>query len=208
MRVEESRGMFDVENVPARSERAPIPVSDIDSALTSQLVVAWAGEAGEEPRLGWWRSDLVSEFGGQDLFSRLLPGTWRWAVLQGAREAARRTDTELRSHLHDPDRIISLFGLGFELDERVEERFQDLKHSGRTPDEALPGLAVASDGWDPDHFWDWVSGHGRADAVASPVGRRLKGDPPTALGQQVRRLIAGLAPASESYPLPHYRRTL
>jgi hypothetical protein len=58
--------MFDVENVPIRSERAPIPMSDIDAALTSQLVVAWAGETGEERRLGWWRSDLVSEYGGDD----------------------------------------------------------------------------------------------------------------------------------------------
>ena len=98
MRIEESRSMFDVEDVAATSARAPIPMSDIDMALTSQLVVAWAGETGEEPRLGWWRSDLVSEFGGEDLFRRLLPGTWRWAALQGAREAARRTDAELRSH--------------------------------------------------------------------------------------------------------------
>ena len=83
--------LFEVENLPPVHERAVIPMSDIDRALTSQLVVAWAGETGEEHRLGWWRSDLVSEYGGVDLFRRLLPSTWRWAVLQGAREAARRT---------------------------------------------------------------------------------------------------------------------
>ncbi|WP_237310550.1 BREX-6 system BrxE protein [Streptomyces sp. AMCC400023] len=198
--------MFDVENVPTGSERAPIPMSDIDTALTSQLVVAWAGETGEERRLGWWRSDLVSEYGGEDLFRRLLPGTWRWAVLQGAREAARRMDGELRRQDHDPDRIVSLFSLGFELDERIEERFQDLKRSGRAPDEALPGLAVIRDGWHPDHFWDWVIGHGEADMAASPVGRRLKGSPPIVLDQRVRKLVAGLTPATETYPLPHYRR--
>ena len=117
-------------------------MSDIDMALTSQLVVAWAGETGEERRLGWWRSDLASEYGGEDLFRRLLPSTWRWAALQGAREAARRVDAELRRRDHEPDRIVSLFSLGFELDERIEERLADLKRSGRTPDEALPGLAV------------------------------------------------------------------
>lgn len=199
--------MFDVEDVPTRSERAPIPMSDIDMALTSQLVVAWAGEMGEDRRLGWWRSDLVSEYGGEDLFRRLLPGTWRWAVLQGARETARRTDAELRRQDHDPDRLVSLFSLGFELDERIEERFQDLKRSGRTPDEALPGLAIVSAGWHRDKFWDWVSDHGEAEATASPVGRRLRGNPPSSLDQRVRKLVAGLAPAAETYPLPHFTRT-
>jgi hypothetical protein len=198
--------LFDVENVPIRSERPPLPMSDIDAALTSQLVVAWAGETGEERRLGWWRSDLVSEYGGEDLFRRLLPSTWRWAVLQSARETARRKDAEFRRQDHDPDRIVSLFSLGFEVDERVEERFQDLKRSGRAPDDALPGLAVVSEGWHRDRFWDWVIGHGEADAAASPVGRRLKGAPPTALDQLVRKLVAGLAPEAETYPLPHFRR--
>jgi hypothetical protein len=198
--------VFDVENAPIRSERPPLPLSDIDLALTSQLVVAWAGEAGEEGRLGWWRSDLVSEYGGEDLFRRLLPHTWRWAVFQSARETARRQDAEIRRQDYDPDRIVSLFSLGFELDERVKERFQDLKRSGRAPDEALPGLAIVSEGWHRDRFWDWVIGHGAADAVASPVGRRLKGSPPTALDQLARKLVAGLAPEAKAYPLPHFRR--
>lgn len=111
--------MFEAETSPTRAARVPIPMSEIDRALTAQFVVAWAGESGEEKRLGWWRSDLVSEFGGKDLFRRLLPSTWAWAVLQGAREAARRKDAELRRQDHDPDRILSLFSLGFELDERA-----------------------------------------------------------------------------------------
>ena len=82
--------MFEVESPSASPDLSPIPMSELDAALTAQLVVAWAGEGGEEKRLGWWRCDLVSEFGGQDLFQRLLPSTWTWAVLQGAREAARR----------------------------------------------------------------------------------------------------------------------
>jgi hypothetical protein len=200
--------MFNVENVPAGSERAPIPMSDIDTALTSQLVVAWAGETGEERRLGWWRSDLASEYGGEDLFRRLLPSTWRWAALQGARQAARRVDAELRRRDYEPDRIVSLFSLGFELDERIEERLADLKRSGHTPDEALPGLAVIGDGWHPESFWHWVAGHGEAGGTASPVGRRLSGSLPATVGQQARRLVAGLGPAAESYPLPHFRRAL
>lgn len=76
---------------------------DLDTLLIAQLAVAWAGEGGEEPRLGWWRSDLVSEFGGHDLFQRLLPHTWEWAALQGAREAAPYDPSGLSaSPTHDP----------------------------------------------------------------------------------------------------------
>lgn len=199
--------MFEIESAPPRVERAPIPMSDIDLALTAQLVVAWAGETGEEKRLGWWRSDLISEFGGEDLFRRLLPSTWPWAVLQGARETARRRDAELRRQDHNPDRIISLFNFGFELDERIEERFQDLKRSGRTPHDALPGLAVIRDGWSRARFLEWVEGHGDAEVTSAPIGRRLKGLPPSGLEPLVRKLVAALAPAAENYPLPHFRRT-
>lgn len=198
--------LFEVEDTPPRSERAPIPLSDIDMALTSQIVVAWAGETGEVPRrLGWWSSDLVSEFGGEDLFRRLLPGTWRWAALQSAREVARRKDDESRREADDADRIVSLFRLGFEMDERIDERLQDLKASGRAPTEALPGLKIIDDGWHPDRFWDWVAGHGSATTTTSRVGRRLAGSPPGALDQRVRKLVAALALAAEKYPLPHFR---
>jgi len=157
--------------------------------------------------LGWWRSDLVSEFGGEDLFQRLLPYTWQWAVLQGARAAARATDAELRRRDHNPDRILSLYNLGSEIDERIDERFQELKQSRRLPPAALPGLVegIAST-WQRAHFNDWVMGHGAVETVASSIGRRLRGEPPTSLDLLVRRLVAGLAPLADSYPLPHFRR--
>src|SRR5690606_21039027 len=109
---------------PAAGPREPAPAAPhglrgLDRILTAQLAVAWAGEGGEEPRLGWWRCDLCSEFGGEDLFRRLLPHTWHWAVLEGAREAARRHDAALRQQDHDPDRLVSLYSLGFEADERL-----------------------------------------------------------------------------------------
>ncbi len=53
---------------PSQTKREPIPVSDIDRLLTAQILVAWAGEGGEQKRLVWWRSDMTSEYGGQDLF--------------------------------------------------------------------------------------------------------------------------------------------
>lgn len=195
---------FELDGAEQISPRAAVPLAHIDLALTAQLMVAWAGE---DERLGWWRSDLVSEFGGEDLFRRLLPRTWPWAVLQGARETARRKDANLRWQDHDPDRIVSLFNFDFELDERIEERFLDLKRSGAEPAAALPGLGLSSEGWSRGRFSEWVSGHGTVETTAVPLGRRLKGAPPAGLDVLVRELVAGLAPLPEVYPLPHHRRT-
>jgi hypothetical protein len=73
--------MFESHEASPATQRQPLPRSEIDRALTAQLAVAWAGERGDPKRLDWWRSDLVSEYGGEDLFMRLLPSTYRWAVL-------------------------------------------------------------------------------------------------------------------------------
>ena len=47
---------------------------------------------------------------------RLAPQTWRWAVLQSVREAARRADAAGRAKAADPDALVSLFRFGFEID--------------------------------------------------------------------------------------------
>ena len=187
-----------------------VPTSDLDQALTAQIVVAWAGESGEDPRLGWWRTDLISEFGGEDLFRRLLPQTWEWALLQAVREAARRKDEELRRQSSGADRLISLYRFGFELDELIEERLQTHKRSGLKPHEALPDLFHGMGGergghWSQEDFLYWVEGHGTAEATTTPSGRLIKGSLPGSLDQKVRRLVAALAPLGESYPLPHFR---
>ncbi|MFT4625786.1 MAG: hypothetical protein ACI8PZ_004457 [Myxococcota bacterium] len=183
-----------------------LPTSTLDHILSAQLIVAWAGESGEEPRLRWWRTDLVSEFGGEDLFQRLLPHTWRWAVLEGAREAARRHDATLRAKAHDADQLTTLFRFGFAVDERLDERLRDLKTAGRAPARALPQLAeVVHPEWDRDRFVAWVQSHPGADAVAAPAGRRLKGTRPESLERLTDHLVAALAPIPDAYPLPHYR---
>ena len=189
-----------------RSRDSVLP-SDLDAALTDQLVVAWAGEGGDEPRLGWWRTELATEYGGEDLFRRLLPATWRWAVLQGAREAARRQDAELRRRDHDPDSLISLFHLGFDMDEQLEQRLTLLKTSGQAPITVLPGLAdIVEAPFERQAFEDWVSGHESVRTRVVPEGRRLGGTPPADLRGRMRRLVAALAPLPDAYPLPHYRR--
>lgn len=109
----------DQEGQPTQERDNPVvPSSDLDLALTAQIVVAWAGEGGEEPRLAWWQTDLVSEFGGEDLLRRLLPRTFEWAMLQGVREAARRKDAELRAKASDPDQLVTLYRCGFALESR------------------------------------------------------------------------------------------
>jgi hypothetical protein len=180
----------------------------LDAILTAQLAVAWAGEGGEEPRLKWWRTDLASEFGGEDLFKRVLPHTWQWAVLEGAREAARRHDADVRARDADPDRLLTLFRLGFETDERVGERLADLKRSGQSPVDALPGLRdVMGPSWSKSAFADWVAGHGEATVVTAPVGRRLKGEAPESAELLVKKLVAALHPLADAYPMPHARKT-
>ncbi len=190
--------------------RSPIPSSDLDLALTAQIIVAWAGEGGEEPRLGWWRTDLISEFGGEDLFRRLLPKTWEWALLQAVREAARRKDEELRAMANDPDQLVTLYRVGFELDEQIEERLQAHKRDGLPPVDALPGLgevlgSMLHQPWDRDQFLQWVEGDGPVQAEAVPTGRQLKGAMPAGLDRRVAQLVAALAPLADSYPLPHFR---
>ena len=181
--------------------------SEVDALLSAQIIVAWAGEGhvGDERRLGWWRSDLVSEFGGLDLFQRLLPTTAPWAVLQAVREAARRVDARERALVNNPDGVCSLYRLGFEIDERAEERLRELKRAGQLPKVALPGLSVIYEPWSRANFTAWVETHGKAAYEVEPIGRRLTAARPAALDAAVGRLVAGLAGLPEKYPLPHYR---
>ncbi|MFN9630986.1 MAG: BREX-6 system BrxE protein [Cyanobacteriota bacterium] len=190
--------------------RTAVAASDLDLALTAQIVVACAGEGGEDPRLGWWQTDLASEFGGEDLLRRLLPRTWPWAVLQAVREAARRKDEQLRGKASDPDQLVTLYRFGFELDEQIEERLQFHKRSGLPPGEALPGLvevlgSTLHQSWNKDQFQEWVEAHGPVQAEAVPTGRLLKGAMPAGLDRRVAQLVAALAPLAGSYSLPHFR---
>jgi hypothetical protein len=184
-----------------------MPFAELDKVLTIQLAIAWAGEASDPPRLGWWRTDMVSEYGGEDLFRRLLPNIWQWATLQSVREAARRTDVASRREAHDADDLVSLYGLGVENDRRLDERLADLVRSGRAPTESLPGLSPwLGQLFDRAAFEAWLSEQGEPATVATPVGRRLKGAHPDGLEATARSLAAALVPLGDVYPLPHYRR--
>ena len=117
----------------------PIPDETLDAILAMQLTIAWAGEGRCSPkRLGWWDTDLIDDAGGGDFFARLLPQTHAWASLEAVREAARRTDAKARGKMADPDKMRSLYFLGFEVDEQLGDRLAAHKRSGKKPAEALP----------------------------------------------------------------------
>src|SRR5438445_8983648 len=112
--------------------------STLDSILAAQFTVAWAGEGRCHPkRLGWWETDLIDTAGGGDFLARLLPQTHAWASLEAVREAARRSDAKARGKMADPDKMRTLFFLGFELDEQLGDRLAALKRAGRPPAEVL-----------------------------------------------------------------------
>lgn len=196
------------------TSRTPVPDGDLDALLTAQILVAWAGESS---RLGWWRTDLVSRYGGLDLFAALTPHTTHWAVLQAAREAARRHDAERRAEGGDPDDKLTLFHLGFDIDEQADERLAHHKRSNRPPTAALPLLAdfirlpapEDEDDEDPPFDREQFERHLHGDHARytlEPGRRRMTGPPPAELTEQVRLLLAGLTDARQQYPLPYFRR--
>ncbi len=200
--------LFDA--APVRSAVLRVPTEHLDFALTAQIAVAWAGERGEEPRLGWWNSDYASLDGGFDLFGRLMSRSMLWTSYQAARETARRVDAEMRRRDSNPDRVISLYSLGFELDEKLEDRLRDLRRTGLEPHQCLSALADIRMEWpwDRGRFAAWLSGQGTADISTTPVGRRLSLEPTASLDTLIRALLAGLLPLGDTYPLPHVRRAV
>jgi len=184
--------------------------ADLDLALTAQIAVANAAEASpDDPRLGWWQTDLASEFGGIDLFKRLYPTSWRWAVVRALRAAGRAADAVARKKSADPDLVWSLFHFGPMLDERLAERLDELQaqHPGG-PHAALPALASLAhlDGrpWDRAAFTTWLGPAVRTTTTS--FGRQLVPKPePADLGALVLQLTAALGTlptGADGYPLP------
>ena len=178
----------------------------LDHILKLQIAVAWAGEANTDPpRLGWWRTAMSDEFGGQDLLRRLTPKTWQWATLECCRAAAKRVDDAARSTSHDADHLVSLYRLGFELDERLDERLLELKQRGVPPTEVFPELAELFSDWSKSRVESFFANYGEASFTTTATGRRLRGEMPTDHATVAARLAAALLPIADKYPLPHYR---
>lgn len=182
----------------------PIPDETLDAILAMQLTIAWAGEGRCSPkRLGWWDTDLIDDAGGGDFFARLLPQTHAWASLEAVREAARRTDAKARGKMADPDKMRSLYFLGFEVDEQLGDRLVAHKRSGKKPAEALPLPLPLTAEFSKDKLVATLQGDGPFTTV--PNGRQLKGQRPEAPDALVKRLAAALVPLAEQYPLPFFK---
>jgi hypothetical protein len=178
---------------------------DLDAVLATQFTIAWAGEGRCQPkRLGWWETDLIDPAGGGDLFARLLPQTHAWASLEAVREAARRTDAKARSKMADPDKLRTVFFLGFEVDEQLADRLAALKRESKTPADALPLSIPLCDKFSRDALTAALR-HGDAAFTVVPGGRQLKGARPESQVELVQRLATALVPFAETYPLPFYK---
>jgi hypothetical protein len=183
----------------------PVPDETLDAILSIQLTIAWAGEGRCSPkRLGWWDTDLISEDGGGDFLARLLPQTHAWAALEAVREAARRVDAKARGKMADPDKLRTLYFLGFELDEQLGDRLAVHKRSGRKPLDSLPFSLPPKDNFSKEKLAAALHG-GDVPFNTVPNGRELKGARPEAPDALVKRLAAALVPFADQYPLPFYK---
>lgn len=183
----------------------------LDSILSWQLLVAWAGEGnGELQRLGWWRTDLTDEAGGGDFFRRLLPKTWKWAAFEAVRAAAIQQDWENRQQLAQPDLVNTLFFWGFDLDEQLADRLLAHKQSQKPLGERLTFLTTLLNEFNRAAFEAVLdTSEQSVDYKVVPGGREIQiaeqgaGLPDYEV--RSRALAAALLPLSENYPMPFYR---
>lgn len=179
----------------------------LDAILAAQFFIAWAGEGLSEPkRLEWWRTDTIDEYGGGDFMLRLAPRTHRWAGLEAAREAARRTDFKARKRMADPDSVRTLFFWGFEVDEQLTERLRDLKMNRQDPEKALSVPMKLGSDFDRDAFQEALKEiSDEAEYTVQLSGRELKSSMPQNHQEACRLLLGALRDLPEQYPCPFFR---
>ncbi len=174
----------------------------LDQILALQLSVAYAGEgAGEPPRLGWWKSDLVDREGGGDLLRRLAPKTAAWAGLVLAREAARRVDAGARQQLPGAKRVWTLFDLGFAVNEQLSDRLAYHRQHQHAPAEVLGSHFQIGPGWSTSGFEALLSKLGAPKVEVGPAGRRVLGGGSSPV-EGALLLAAALQPLAAAYPMP------
>lgn len=182
-------------------------VGDLDHILALQLTIAWAGEAlCRPPRLGWWRTDLVDQAGGGDLLARLTPRLQRWSALEAVRETARRVDEQSRREVAEPERVRTLFHLGFRIDEELGTRLSTLKRSGAPPEQVLPFPLDLKADFSPEALAVVLSSLQPGVKFAAVLGgRALSGATVPEPVTLARQLAAALVPLVERYPMPFAR---
>jgi hypothetical protein len=200
-------GIYYNEDVEIRIPTNPMTDSAIDLILALQITVAWAGEGLCDPqRLNWWRTDVVDEDGGGDLFQRLFPKTHQWTSLEAVRQVAVQKDQQIRLGMAQPDQVRTLFFLGFELDERFADRMISHKRNGELPQKVLPLPIDLKEQFSKPGFEAALQVPGqKIDFQVSPAGRELEGKMPEAPELWIRNLATALLPLSDRYPMPFYR---
>ncbi len=181
--------------------------SDLDQILALQLTIAWAGEGlCQPPRLAWWQTDLVDGPGGGDLFSRLTPRLRHWSALEAVRETARRHDARCRREVAEPEKVRTLFNLGFRVEEQLGTRLSILKSSEASPSQVLPLPLNLDSTFSPDALTAFLESlTPRVKHTAVLGGRELSG---AVLNESLilaRQLAAALIPLADHYPMPFAR---
>lgn len=182
-----------------------LTLSQLDEILALQLTIAWAGEAaGDPPRLGWWKSDLVDAEGGGDLFARLVPKTAAWASLVLVRAVAIRIDEAARAKLAGGDAAWTLFHFGFAIDEQLADRLAYHRSHQHVPAEVLGPRFLVAKPWSASALEATLRGLGAPKVTLTPAGRRLEVRGASAL-EAAPLLAAALLPlpAPSAYPMPY-----
>jgi hypothetical protein len=186
-----------------------VPATTLDTILALQIMIAWAGEGLCEPkRLDWWRTDLIDEAGGGDLFKRLFPKTHQWSALEAVREAAIQTDRRAREKLAKPDALRTLFFWGVVVDEQLHDRLAEhkLNSSGQKPSEILPLPLKLEATFDHAVFEATIGiPNCKVETSVVPGGRLLVEEGSETLESRARKLAAALFPLADSYPMPMYK---
>ena len=138
--------------------------------------------------------------------ARLAPRTHAWAALEAVREAARQADARARERHGEPDKLRTIFFLGFETDEKLADRLAAHKRGGGKPVEVVPLPFELDGGFQPEKVIEAFRGTDKpAFSAVPPVGRQMKAAPPPAANDLVRALVAALVPPADAYPLPFFR---
>jgi hypothetical protein len=186
---------------------ARLTPNQLDEILALQLTVAWAAEAaGDPPRLGWWRTDLVDREGGGDLFARLVPRTAAWAGLILVRAAARRVDEGIREKLARGDQIWTPFHFGFEVDEQLDDRLVYHRSHEHVPAQVLGPRFLVERPWSTAALEELLGGLGAPTVSVTPSGRQVSARAASP-ADAAPLLFAALLPLAAAYPLPYVEAT-
>lgn len=137
------------------------------------------------------------------MLARLLPRTHQWAGLSLARRAAGRVDALGRQHLAAPDRVRTLFHLGFEIDEQLCDQVARYRRQEAQAREVLFDRFAIGYPWSLDAFTAYLQRLPAVKIKETAAGRRITTKAKSAV-EQVRLLAAALLPLKAQYPLPYF----